>query len=124
MKELYSDIFSCVRVDGQLSDWFEVKGGVRQGFTIAPDLFLAPMDWLLQGIVHRGLIGATMGNEIITNLDFADDVALLAETVEALLLALDVMQHEARLLGLEINWPKTKIQASQREPTNNNIHYS
>ena len=103
MKELYSDIFSCVRVDGQLSDRFEVKGGVRQGFTIAPDLSLAPMNWLLQGTVHCGLIGATMGNEIITDLDFEDDVALLAETVEALLLALDVMQQEARLLGLEIN---------------------
>ena len=69
IRELYSNTFGCVRVDGQLSDWFEVKSGVRQGCTIALDLFLAPMDWLLQGTVHRGLLGATMGNEVFTDLD-------------------------------------------------------
>ena len=121
MRELYSGTFSCVRVDGQLSDWFEVTSGVRQGCTIAPDLFLAPMDWLLQRTVHRGLLGATLGNEVFTDLDYADDVALVAETAEALLLALEVMEKEARPLGLEINWPKTKIQHTGIEPTNNNV---
>jgi len=43
-------------------------------------------------------------------LDFADDVALLAEMLSVLLLALEVMEMEARLLGLTINWAKTKIQ--------------
>ena len=91
MRELYSDTFSCVLVDGQPSDWFEVRSGVRQGCTIAPDLFLASMDWLLQRTVHGGLLGAALGNEVFTDLDFAYDVALVAETVEALLLTLEVM---------------------------------
>ena len=103
MRELYSDTFSCVRFDGQLSDWFEVRSGVRQGCTIVLDLFLAPMDWLFQRTVHRGLLRATLGNEVFTDLDFADDVAVIVETVEAFLLALEIMQQEARLLGLEIN---------------------
>ena len=118
MRELYTDTFSCVRVDGQLSNWFPVTSGVRQGCTIAPDLFLAPMDWLLQRTVHQGLVGATLSHEVFTDLDFADDVALLAETVGSLLLALEIMQQEARPLGLEINWPKTKIQVTGTEPTN------
>ena len=117
MRELYTDTFSCVRVDGQLSDWFAVNSGVRQGCTIAPDLFLAPMDWLLQRTIHRGLVGATLKDEVFTDLDFADDVALLAETVGSLLLALEIMQQEARPLGLEINWPKTKIQEAGMVPT-------
>ena len=105
MRELYYDMFSCVHVDGQPSDWFEGRSGVRQRCTIAPHLFLAAMDWLLQRTVHGGLLGIALGNEIFTDLDFADDMALIGETVEALLLTLEVMEQEARLLGLEINWP-------------------
>jgi len=46
------------------------------------------------------------------HLDYADDVALLAEMLEVLLLALDVVNDEARPLGLEVNWQKTKIQST------------
>ena len=37
----------------------------------------------------------------------ADDVALLAEMLEVLLLALDVLNDEARPLGIEVNWQST-----------------
>lgn len=100
MKNLYTDTFSCVRVDGQLSDWFEVKSDVRQSCMLAPDLFLAPMDWVLERTVHRGMFGVTLGDEIFTDLDFADDVALLVETLDVLNLALETMHHEANHLGL------------------------
>ena len=56
------------------------------------------------------MLGTTLGEEMFTDLDFADDVALLAQILEILLQSLDVMQHETRLFGLEINWTKTKIQ--------------
>ena len=45
--ELYTDTISCVRVDGHNSEWFPILSGVRQGCTVAPDLFLVPMDWLM-----------------------------------------------------------------------------
>ena len=44
------------------------------------------------------------------DLDFADDVALLAEMLSVLVLALEVMDTEAQPLGMSINWTKTKIQ--------------
>jgi len=53
-----------------------------------------------------------MGTEIFTDLDYADDVALLAEMLKVLLLALDVLNDEVPLLGLEVNWQKTKIQST------------
>ena len=56
--------------------------------------------------------GATLGTETFTDLDYADDVALLAEMLEVLLLALDVLKDEAHPLGLEVNWQKTKIQST------------
>jgi len=85
---------------------------VRQGCPIAPFLFLPPTDWILQRTVHKGFLGATLGSEVFTDLDYADDVALLAEMLEVLLLTLEVMNQEARPFGLEINWDKTKIQTT------------
>jgi len=51
--------------------------------------------------VHKGFLGATLGSELFTDLDYADDVALLAEMLEVLLLALEVMNQEAHPFGLE-----------------------
>ena len=53
--------------------------------------------------ISRRVSGATLGTETFTDLDNADDVALLAETLEVLLLALDVLNDEARPLDLEVN---------------------
>lgn len=112
MKALYTDTTSCVRADGDCSDWFDVRSGVRQGCTIAPNLFLTPMDWLLDRTIHRSMSGTTLAKEPFSDLDFADDVALLAEMLSVLLLALEIMQEEATTFGLEINWSKTKIQTT------------
>ena len=40
---------------------------------------------------------------MFTDLDFEDDVALLAEMLEVLVLAMSIMQEEAVVFGLQIN---------------------
>jgi len=77
------------------------------GCVVAPDAFLVPMDWLLEHMVHRGIVGTSVGKAIFTDLDFADDVALLAEMQSVLVLALEVMKE-----GLTINWSKIQIQTT------------
>jgi len=67
------------------------------------------MDWLLERAVHRGMVGTSVGSESFSDLDFADDVALLAEMLSLLVLALEIMDEEARPPCLTINWSKTKI---------------
>src|SRR6218665_2053656 len=74
-QELYTVTVSCLRLEGSLSQWFEIKSGVRgvrQGCTIAPSLFLTPMDWILERTVHKGLAGATYmyGGEVFSDLDY------------------------------------------------------
>ena len=53
-----------------------------------------------------------VGTETFTDLDYADDIALLSKMLEVLLLALDVLKEEASPLALEVNWQKTKIQTT------------
>ena len=64
----------------------------------------------MEHTVHKGFAGARVSEEVFTDLDYADDVARLAQMLEVLLLSLSVMNKEAKLLGLCINWSKTKIQ--------------
>ena len=51
------------------------------------------------------------GRVRITDLDFADDAVVLAETTEVLAEALDSLWEEAEPLGLRESWIKTKVQA-------------
>ena len=55
MEGLYTVTCSCVNVDGVMSDWFAVGSGVRQGCKIAVDLFLGPMDHMMEYTVHWGM---------------------------------------------------------------------
>ena len=59
---------------------------MRQGCAVAPDLFLVPMDWLMERTVHGDMVGTTVGKkkESFTDMDFADGVVLLAEMLSVL----------------------------------------
>ena len=56
-----------------------------------------------------------LGSESFSDLDFADDLALLAEMLSLMVLALENMDEvvctslSGHAVGLTINWSKTKI---------------
>ena len=61
---------------------------------------------------ERSSCGASFGNVIISDLDFADDAVIFVETMNILLGAVDVLNEESAMLVLWDSWVKTKIQAS------------
>ncbi|XP_069989481.1 uncharacterized protein [Penaeus vannamei] len=58
----------------------------------------------------RSHCGATLGNIKVTDVDFADDVAILSESLKSLVVVLDGFSNEAKPLGVEVSCTKTKIQ--------------
>ena len=54
--------------------------------------------------------GASVGNTEITDLVFADDAAIFAESLEVLIMALEVLHEEVKPLGLKASWAKTNVQ--------------
>ncbi|XP_069977674.1 uncharacterized protein [Penaeus vannamei] len=66
------------------------------------------MDWILGRASVQSPCGATLGNIKVTDLDFADDVAIISKSLETLVVALDAFSNEAKPLSLEVSW--TKIQ--------------
>ena len=75
---LYTGTESAVKCGGGLSSFFPVSSGVRQGCVLAPTLFNTCMDWILGRATVQSHCGATLGNIKVTDLDFADDVAILS----------------------------------------------
>ena len=59
---------------------------------------------------ERSSCGASFRNVKISDLDFADDAVIFAET-RYLFRALKVLNEESEPLGLQVSWVKTKIQA-------------
>ncbi|KAG0713639.1 Pikachurin [Chionoecetes opilio] len=110
MTGLYSGTESAVKCGGGVSSFFPVNTGVRQGCVLAPSLFNACMDWVLDKVVDQSDCGASVGNTKITDLVFADDAVIFAESLEVLVMALEALHEEAKPLGLEVSWLKTKVQ--------------
>ena len=57
---------------------------VRGVCVLAPTLFNACMDWILGKISERSSCGSSLGNVMISDLDFADDAVILAEMLDVL----------------------------------------
>jgi len=111
MKSLYDQSASCVRANGLQSEWFEITSSVRQGCVIAPDSFATGVEWVMDRATGMGMNGVVLGQDAYTDLDFADDIALLAELLSLLFPVLEAFADEAAAIGLEVNWDKTKVQA-------------
>ena len=52
--------------------------------------------------------GASVGD--ITDLVSADDAVIFAESQEVLVMTLDALHEEVKLLGFKVSWSKTRVQ--------------
>ena len=83
MQSFYVDSRACVRVGNDVSEWFLVNVGLRQGCVMSPWLFNLYMDGVVREVNVRvlgkglELLGANDRFEI-NQLLFADDRALVA----------------------------------------------
>lgn len=75
---------------------------------LAPDFLPRALDWLLKSAVGISMNGVSFGPQSFSDLDFADDVALLVELLELVVRALGTMASATISLGLEVNLQKTK----------------
>lgn len=95
-----------VKIDGTMSESFEVKTGVRQGDGLSPILFNIAIEDALQK-VRRTNKGLKIGTNL-NILAFADDVAILCEKKDDLKNLTKLFIQETSRMGLKINDEKTK----------------
>ena len=121
LKDLYDKSQSCVRVNGDLTDWFQTKVGVRQGCIISPQLFNILLELVMAYATTDSAIGIHIQGQLINNLRFADDIALLAENNKDLQSLVTSVYNYSKNLGLKINIGKTEVQAMSKKDITMNI---
>lgn len=109
MKDFYRDSRCAVRVDGVLSEFFDIQSGVKQGCVLSPFLFGIVMDWVLKtSMSDVGGLDWVEGDRL-SDLDFADDIVLLHGSYEGMQAMTQSLEVVAGKVGLVINTTKTKI---------------
>ena len=113
LRNLYADQEATVRTGHGTTDWFQIGKGVRQGCILSPCLFNLYAEYIMR---YAGQEDAQAGIKIagtnISNLRYADDTTLMAESEEELKNLLIKVKEENKKVGLKFNIQKTKIMAS------------
>ena len=112
LRAYYENTRARVRVYGELSDFFTIKTGVRQGCAMSPVLFNFVIDWILN-VALEDHPGVRIGpGAAITDLDYADDIAVLAESRSSLLSSVRRITETAARAGMQVNVKKTKVMST------------
>ena len=106
---LHKGIESCVQANGRRSSSFEINTGVCQGCAAAPELFNCVIDYIMTRKINRLQFGLHYGDRVLPEADYADDLALVSDSLSKLTEALQILADEALKMGLSINWQKTKV---------------
>ncbi len=81
VKTIYENVACGVRINGIYTDWFAVDLGVKQGCILSPTLFSIYINDLAKAIKELDC-GIVMENSKLNILLFADDIALIADSLQ------------------------------------------
>ena len=111
LRNLYAGQGATVKTGHGTKDWFQIEKGVHQGCILSPCLFNLYAEYIMR---PSGLDEAQAGLKIagrnISNLRYADDTTLMAESEE--LKSLFMKVNESEKVGLKLSIQKTKILVS------------
>ena len=102
---------ATVRTGHGTTDWFQIEKGVRQDCVLSPCLFNFYAEYIMRNAGLETQAGIKIAGRNISNLRYADDTTLMAESGELKSLLMKV-KEESEKVGLKLNIQKTKIMAS------------
>lgn len=128
---LYKGAKAQVATKDGITEPFNLSVGVLQGDTLAPYIFIIVLDYIMRQAISDDTLGykysqSTIPNptksrystrsttkppqtdKYITDLDFADDIAVLSSSFENLQILINNIESEALKVGLKINREKTE----------------
>ena len=114
---LYRNTKVKVRSPDGDTDYFDIVAGVRQGDTLAPYLFIICLDYVLRTSIDKikehgfeltKKRSRRYHAKTITDADYADDIAILANTSNQAETLLHSLEQTAVGIGLHVNAHKTE----------------
>ena len=112
LRNLYMGQEATVRTGHGTTDWVQIGKGVRQGCILSPYLFNFYAEYIMRNAgLEEAQARIKIAGRNISNLRYADDTTLMAESEEELK-SLLMKVKESEKVGLKLNIQKTKIMAS------------
>ena len=108
IKNMYSNISACVRINGKLTNWFDCKSGVRQGCNLSPTLF-SIFHKINDLVAEINILnaGVNFEKEQISMLLYADDIVFISSSEAEMQHMLDTLHQWCKKWRVLIN--STKI---------------
>ena len=104
LRNLYVGQEATVRTGhGTTTDWFQIGKGVRQGCILLLYLFSLYAEYIMRNVgLEEAQAGIKIARRNISNLRYADDTTLTAESEELKSLLMKV-KEESEKIGLKLN---------------------
>ena len=118
LRNLYAGQEATVRTGHGTTDLFQIGKGVHQGCILSPCLFNFYAEYIMRNsVLEEAQAGIKIAGRNISNLRYADDTTLMAESEEELKSLLMKVKEESEKVGLKLNIQKMKIMASGPTPS-------
>ena len=105
---MYTNQKLCVCWNGEKSDYFIPRNGVKQGGVLSPLLFSTYLDGIISSLQDKHS-GCFVGPYYMGFIGYADDVCLIAPTISALKSMTSVCEHYAEEYKIMFNGAKSKF---------------
>ncbi len=103
-----------IRDGNIMTDQVTIEKGVRQGCILSPCLFNIYSETVIQEALNH-LDGININGERISNIRYADDTALLAESQEQLQKMITKINNSCKKFGMSLNAKKTKVMIVEKK---------
>ena len=113
LRNLYAGQEATIRTEHGTTDCFQIGKGVHQGCILSPGLFNFYAEYIMRNAgLEEAQAGIKIAGRNISNLRYAGDTILMAESEEELKSLLMKVKVESGKVGLKLNIQKMKIIAS------------
>ena len=120
VKSLYVGSKACVRVGNEVSEWFPVRVGLRQGCVMSPWLFNLYIDGVVREVNARApgrglkLVHGNDNEWELNQLLFADDTVVVADSERKLCQLVTEFGRVCERRKLRVNVGKSKVMRCTR----------
>ena len=108
LEDTFTGATARVHLDSQVSEEIPILRGMRQGDSVSPKLFTATIQEVFK-TAQLEEKGINIDGEKLSNLTFADDVALTTEDVKDMEHQLITVKEESLTIALKIHKGQTKF---------------
>ena len=108
ISSLYTNQEAVIRWNNERTETFSIDKGVRQGCILSPHLFSVYTEQIMRDSRVEDF-GISIGGRKVSNLRYADDTALCADSHEEIVTLLNNINEEGKRKNMKLNAKKTKV---------------